>query len=56
MLSRRHFLHTLTLLAVPRALRAAPVADVRIVVERGAWGEAALVIFKLDRKSASLDL
>ena len=40
MLSRRHFLHTLTLLAVPGALRAAASADVRIVVERGAWGQA----------------
>ncbi len=40
MFSRRHFLHTLTLIVLPRALRAAPSAELQIGVERGAWGEA----------------
>lgn len=37
---RRHFLQTLALLALPRALYAEPSAAVRIIVARGAWGQA----------------
>jgi len=45
MLSRRHFLRTLaaTVASPLCALRAEPSADVRIVMERGAWGSAPLV-------------
>lgn len=40
MFTRRHFLRTLPLLALPRILHAEPAAEVRIGVERGAWGQA----------------
>ena len=40
MFTRRHFLRTLPWLALPGALRAEPSAEVRLAVERGAWGKA----------------
>ncbi len=40
MFSRRQFLRTLPLFALPPMLRAEPAAKLRIGVERGAWGEA----------------
>ena len=40
MLTRRHFLRTLPLLALPPELHAEPAAELRISVERDAWGQA----------------
>jgi hypothetical protein len=54
--TRRQFLQTLGLLALPSALQASPSADLRIEVERGAWGQAAPADIEKVTKSAAAEI